>query len=225
METTIEIKIDDDSSIHWILNSLDRSSKIIIFVHWLWGKIYEHIFFNWYKFFTSHGFDTFRLNLYYDKKLTDNTISNHSNNLTSIIDYFKNIYDEIYLVGHSLWWPVILLSNIEYVKKVVLRDPVLDTTKLLKNELHYTDNSCYVSWWMDILIWDAMKKEILSLWDLNSKLSNKYSIIYAETTKLYNELTVTEIKNIIIPNSDHNFHIEWMELQLFEQTLLQMNNL
>jgi hypothetical protein len=52
MEEKIKI-INSNDTIHWKLNSKQKSDKLIIFVHWLWGNINEHIFFNWYKFFND----------------------------------------------------------------------------------------------------------------------------------------------------------------------------
>jgi len=218
MENFLEIPISENHIIHWKLNSEQKSDRLIIFIHGLWWNIEEHIFYNWRKFFNDCWFDTFRLDLYYDIKLTDNTITNHSKDLEHTINYFKDKYTEIYLVWHSIWWPIILLADTQYISKIVLRDPVLDTTKLLKWELHFNNDFCYVSRWMDIIIWEKMKNEILTIGDLNNKLDERYKIIYAQETELYNELWNTTIQNIIIPDSNHNFHNPWNEEKLFEET-------
>jgi pimeloyl-ACP methyl ester carboxylesterase len=218
MEEKIKI-INSNHNIHWKLNSKQKSNKLIIFVHGLWGNINEHMFFNWYKFFNDQWFDTFRLDLYYQIGLTDNTILNQSKDLEATINYFKDRYNEIYLVWHSLWWPIILLADTNLVKKIILRDPVLDTHQTLRWELKETNNFHYVSWWMDIIIWEKMKDEFQSIWDINNKLDDRFSIIYASNKWLSTEFTRTDIKYCFIKNSDHSFHNDWNEQELFETTL------
>ncbi len=217
MEEILKI-VDSNNVIHGKLNSKKQSNKLIIFVHWLWGNIHENIFFNWYKFFNNKWFDTFRINLYREINLTKNSIANQSKDLEATINYFKNKYSHIYLVWHSLWWPIILLADTSFVKKIVLRNPCLNTKMWLKNELKYSKNYTYVSWWMDIIIWDKMKEEILSIWDINHKLDERVKIIYASDKELFTELTRTDIQYNFVENSDHCFRNEWNLEELLEKT-------
>ncbi len=217
MEETLKI-VDSENIVHWKLNSKQKSEKLIIFVHWLWWNINEHIFFNWYKFFNDKWFDTFRIDLYREINLTNNTIANQIKDLELTINYFKDKYDEIYLIWHSLWWPIILLSDLSHIKKIVLRDPCLNTKMSLKDELKYSDHYIYVSWWMDIIIWDQMEQEILSIWDLNERLNNKVKLIYASNKKLFAELSKMDIEYDFVKDSDHPFRNEWNLEELFEKT-------
>ena len=217
MEKILKI-VDSENIIHGKLNSKQKSNKLIIFIHWLWWNISEHIFFNGYKFFNEKWFDTFRINLYGEVNLTKNTISNQSKDLEATINYFKDKYSQIYLVWHSLWWPIILLADTSFVKKIVLRDPVLDTHQILKWELKENDNFHYVSWWMDIIIWEKMKEEILSIWDINYKLDQKIKIIYASDKRLFTEFTRSDIEYAFIEWSDHCFRNEGNLEELLDKT-------
>ncbi len=217
MEEILKI-LDSNDIIHGKLNSKQQSNKLVIFVHWLWDNIYQHIFFNWYKFFNNKWFDTFRINLCREIKLTNNTIANQSKDLEATINYFKDKYTHIYLVWHSLWWPIILLADTTFVTKIVLRDPCLNTKMWLKNELKYSESYTYVSWRMDIIIWDKMKEEILSIWDINHKLDERVKIIYASDKWLFSELTRTDIQYDFVENSDHCFENEWNLEELLEKT-------
>jgi hypothetical protein len=218
METRIDIKNWNNISTG-ILNSKDKSQKLIIMIHWLWWNINEHIFHNWYKFFNNNWFDTFRLDLYWIIKLTNNSIKQHSQDLENSIKYFKEKYSEIYLIWHSLGWPIILNSDIDLIKKIILREPVLNTGKTLKSELNHNDSFDYVSWGMDIIIWENMKKEFKSIWDINNRLNDKYKIIYAWSSDINTELTNKNIENYTIKWADHCFNNEWNEDQLFNKTL------
>ncbi len=217
MEKILKI-VDWESIIHGKLNSGQKSNKLIIFVHGLGWNISEHILFNGYKFFNEKWFDTFRINLYRETNLTNNTILKQSGDLKTTINYFQDKYSEIYLIWHSLWWPIIMLSDCSNINKIVLRDPVLNTGKVLQSELKYSEYYTYVSWWMDIIIWDKMKEEILSIWDINEKLNSKVKIIYASDKELFAELTRTDIEYDFVENSDHCFRNEWNLEELLEKT-------
>lgn len=88
----------------------------------------------------------------------------------------------------------------------------------LKDELKYSDHYIYVSWWMDIIIWDQMEQEILSIWDLNERLNNKVKLIYASNKKLFAELSKMDIEYDFVKDSDHPFRNEWNLEKLFEKT-------
>ncbi len=126
----------------------------------------------------------------------------------------------MYLVGHSLGGPTILLANIQNIKKIVLRDPVLNTINTFEDEIIYDKekNIYMVRRWIDILIGENMVKETNEIWDLNPRLNEKYKIIFAEKTDLKNDLK-SEVKHTTIEQSSHCFNEEWIEEKLFDETL------
>ena len=106
MEKKIKIKTPDNFVIYGTYSSSKhKTGKIVIFVHGFTGHQNEHIFFNGAKYFNNKGFDSFRFDLYsYEKKsrpFKDTKISLHGKDIRVVIDYFKNKYKKIYLVGHS----------------------------------------------------------------------------------------------------------------------------
>lgn len=223
MEQSITLKTPDNHIIYWTLNSKTKSDKLIIFVHGLGGNQNEHIFFNWAKFFNKNWFDTFRFDLYPGdgwRNLVDCWISIHTEDLELVIQEFIWKYKEIYLIGHSLWGPTILLANIQNIKKIVLRDPVLDTIKTFENEIIFDkDKDIHmVRRWIDIIIWTKMVEETETIGNLNVKLNDKYKIIYAEKSDLKEQLK-TNIEHTRITNSSHCFNEEGIEEILFQETL------
>lgn len=223
MEQALSIKTPDNHIIYWTLNSKNKSDKLIIFVHGLGGNQNEHIFFNGAKFFNNNWFDIFRFDLYPGDKwrnLVDCWISTHTQDLETIIQEFIWKYKEMYLVGHSLGGPTILLANIQNIKKIVLRDPVLNTINTFEDEIIYDKekNIYMVRRWIDILIGENMVKETNEIWDLNPRLNEKYKIIFAEKTDLKNDLK-SEVKHTTIEQSSHCFNEEWIEEKLFDETL------
>jgi pimeloyl-ACP methyl ester carboxylesterase len=223
MEKFLTIKTPDNHTIYWTLNSKNKSDKLVIFVHGLGWNQNEHIFFNWAKFFNNNSFDTFRFDLYPWEKwrnLVDCWITTHTQDLEIVIQEFIWKYKGIYLVGHSLGGPTILLANIQNIKKVILRDPVLDTKRLYDDEIKFDKerNLYTINWWIDIIIWEKMVEEMKSIENLNPKLNEKYKIIYAEKTDLKNDFKAN-IENITIKKSSHCFNEEGIEEILFQETL------
>ncbi|AHB41569.1 hypothetical protein P148_SR1C00001G0779 [candidate division SR1 bacterium RAAC1_SR1_1] len=222
MEKSLTLKTSDNHVIYGTLNSKNKSDKLVIFVHGLGGNQNEHVFFNGARFFNNNGFDTFRFDLYPGEKgrnLVDCGITTHTQDLEVVIQEFIGKYKEIYLVGHSLGGPTILLANIENIKKIILRDSVLDTKRLYDDEIKFDKerNLYTVNWGIDIIIGEKMVKEMKSIENLNPKLNEKYKIIYAEKTDLKNDFKAN-IEHTII-NSSHCFNEEGIEETLFQETL------
>jgi pimeloyl-ACP methyl ester carboxylesterase len=88
------------------------------------------------EYFTPQGYACFRFNFYSPlpqaRTLHTSCIQTHSQDLEKILEHFSPLFEEIYLIGHSLGGPSITgITHIpENVKKVILWDPVMDLQNL-----------------------------------------------------------------------------------------------
>jgi len=102
MEKYHTLPTPDGFEIKGILNSKEKSEKLIIFVHGLTGSMNEAHYYAAKEYFTQRGYDVFRFNLYTDgektRKLKNTTIANHGEDITTVLKFFENNYTEIYLV-------------------------------------------------------------------------------------------------------------------------------
>ena len=232
MEDQIQIKTNDDHLIEGVLNSKQKSNKLIIFVHGLTGHKNEHHFFNAVKYFTSKGFDTFRFDLYsyIDKgrKLRDCSIKTHSKDLEVVIKRFENTYEELYLVGHSIGGPTVLWADHKRVNSVVLWDPSYKILDDIKDELVFVENlNLYlVNWGVEYLLSKEMVEDFKLLDErLLDYFSKPTKIICAEKGVLdkvwKKNIESINVKNdfVIVKNAGHCFDEEGTEQVLFEETL------
>jgi pimeloyl-ACP methyl ester carboxylesterase len=239
MQKLIKLKTKDNHLIYGVLDLLDKSDKLIIFVHGLTSNINEHQFFNGVKFFNENGFDTFRISLYYGdefgekklkgRKLEDCTMKIHSQDLTTVKNYFKNKYQKIYLVGHSLGGPVILYSDLSKVASIVLWDPSINISKKdFKIKFNKKLKKYIVEWAVSYIL----NKEMVLEWEENKNYSNIIKKIKIPTKiicaglsglapdwkkAISNFLSPTELK--IIKNATHGFDELASEEELFKETL------
>ncbi|MCK5416335.1 alpha/beta hydrolase [Candidatus Parcubacteria bacterium] len=127
MQEQIILKTKDDKKIYGVLDGENDNSKLVVIVHSLTGHKNEHHFYNAVKFFTKQGFSVFRFDLYTDepdgRKLHECSIGTHSQDLNTVLSHFKDKYQNIYLIGHSLGGPVIMGANMEIASQIVLWDP------------------------------------------------------------------------------------------------------
>ena len=111
MESNITIPTPDDYLIHGILR--DKGTTLVIFVHGLAGNVHQALFYNASRFFANKGYATFCFDLYSGEEkgrlLSECSIETHAADVTTVLKHFCSKYDKIYLVGHSLGGPSILL--------------------------------------------------------------------------------------------------------------------
>lgn len=149
MEKNIKIKISNKLSIYGTLNkSARKSSKIIIFVHGFTGHINEHFLYNGARFFTENGFDTFRFSLYSfesdSRKLVNCTISEHIDDLNTVIEYFREKYSEIYGIGHSLGGYIVAHAKSENLNGAVLWEPSQEAKDMCKGLKYNKELGVYI---------------------------------------------------------------------------------
>lgn len=126
METIVKLKTADNHTINGTLNSVD-SDTLIIFVHGLTGGQWEHHYLRAPEFFNPKGIDTFKFDFYSSEEegrvFSETSVPVHSQDLTQVLKHFKDKYQKLILVGHSLGAPVILETNLEAVERIILWDP------------------------------------------------------------------------------------------------------
>jgi hypothetical protein len=222
MEKSVRIRTPDKKFIYGTLNGTSRQN-LVVFVHGLTGHQNEHIFYNAARFFPKKGFSTFRFDLYSfpkdARKLHETTIAQHAADVATVVRHFRK-YKNIFLVGHSLGGPSILLSTLSGVKGVVLWDPSLGRTGLWGKYVKAIDK--YVlDWNVSYLMSMKMYDEWGSLPDqvkIVNDLSIPVRIIFAEKGELRKRWK--KVKDcVIIKNATHTFDEEGAEEELFTHTL------
>jgi pimeloyl-ACP methyl ester carboxylesterase len=229
MEKLMEIKSLQNHFISGTLNYKNESDKLIIFVHWLTGNQNEHFFFNAAKFFPENWFSTFRFDLYSNERpLSKTTVKEHSQDLSSVIEYFKTRYKKIYLVWHSLWWPTVLWSDIENIAATTLREPTLNFTDYAEKFCTYNENLWKYILHRDIepLISKEMTQErkniderIIEQIIVPTKIICAWRYRLKDHWILHHEKIKVDHEFIIIENAGHCFHQEGTEEKLFAETL------
>ena len=234
MERNISLKTKDGHLIYGTLRyPRGKITTMVIFVHGLTGHKNEHLFYNGARFFEQKRIATFRFDLYSGekkgRKLAKSTIHIHAQDLDVVVSHFRKKYKKIFVVGHSLGGPVILLSKTAYFDSVVFWDATYDLAWLAK-ECRY--NKCLdtyiLQWGTEYLIGKKMVKERLAF--LNSdllvkKITKPIKIICAgkgvliQGGKRYYQHANSPKEFHIIKGAGHTFDEDGIEEILFDETL------
>ena len=232
MRETLALKTSDNRLIYGTLDS-GNNKTVLIFVHGFTGNQDEHHYFNAVPFFIKNNCDTFRFNFYSRdvkaRHLTESSITTHTQDLKVVIDNFKDKYDELILIGHSLGALVILNTDVSDVSRLVLWDPTTPFKNIEEKGATFDPilNKYIFHWGIDFLVPMQMLDEWISL-DLN-KLIEKVPIpcklIFAgdsgkhELWKPYINRFRIKHESVIIARATHGFIEEGTEQELFEETL------
>lgn len=234
MEQSFLIPTKDNHVIQGKLNSAAKSNSLIIFAHGLGGSLREHQYFNAVPFFTSHGFDVCRFNFYSDvsgsRSLSECTLSIHASDLETVIRYYQDSYNNIYLVGHSLAAPVITRTNLEFIRRIILWDPTKSLTPSKQQQLRFSKElDMYIKpGKMETLLNKVMVDEWVAASDLGleiQKLIKPTKFIFAgrhnnqEAWVPVIPTNAVQFEVVTIEYASHSFDEEGAELQLFEETL------
>jgi hypothetical protein len=147
MEDIIKISLSNHKFIYGVLRKTECTEHLVIFVHGLTGHKNEHIFFNGCKYFSLNGYDSFRFDLYshlHDvRHFNETTLKIHSNDLSDIIKYFHPKYAKIFLVGHSLGCPIILLSDLSKVAAMIFWEPAQQPNKIFNSATYCFEHDIF----------------------------------------------------------------------------------
>ncbi len=235
MEKRLTLITEDNFTIYGTLNNSGAAStKLIIFVHGLTGGQNEHHYFNAVPFFTKEGFDTFRFDFYSDennaRQLSDCSITIHAQDLTTVVNYFKDTYDQVFLVGHSLGVPVILRTNLSPITKIVLWDPTSGMKSLEEKNCVYNEKlgKYILNWGLEIIIGQNMIdewKEASNLKVSVEKITKPCKFVFAENGKKYEawkpylQFIKVPYESAVVGGASHVFVEEGAEQKLFDETL------
>lgn len=232
MEKNLQIKTVDKHLIYGTLNDRAGNKNLIIFVHGLTGNKNEHLFYNAAKFFPKRGFNVFRFDLYSGEKqgrsLISCSLETHADDLSTVIRYFKNSFEKIFLVGHSLGGPSILFSDITPVDSIVLWDPSFDILSRIKKYLRINKKTkkYTLNWGIEYTLSAKMINSWKKIDDRMLKLFSKPTkIICAGQCWLYKiwqqKIPAVKVENefLVVKNAGHCFDEEGTEEILFKETL------
>lgn len=239
MERDIKIPTNDVHLVYGTLNYTDKDCKrLIIFVHGLSDNKDFRLIFNASKYFKTKDFHTFRFSLYSDEEkarvLEECSIGTFIEDINSVIYYFKEEYEKIFIICHSLGF-VVLDCDLENIESVALWDPSLSLKKDRIETLRYDPHlhSYFINWGISFIIGKQLKIDwenindvrllkklkiplcILMAEDSNLKLGWEKNLKYIKTKYIYKE----------IKGASHGFVEEGAEEKLFEESLEWFNKM
>ncbi len=234
MEKNVKIKLSKEFSLYGKFSG-SFNQPLFIIVHGLPGNMDEEFYRSAVQWFKKHGFSTFRFNLYsYQKdarQLMDCSLKTHSDDLDAVIRYFrKRGVKKIFVAGHSFGGLTILRSNDQDFDGAALWDPSykISFTKtkydLPGGKYLKEINGYLMRWGMNVIIGEAMAKEIDSLqWDSIAKNSKvPFKLIIAEkgmlnSAKKYLNGAKAKTDLLIVKGATHYFNDqEGMQKIVFE---------
>ncbi len=232
MQKTIKIKTKDGFQIYGDLLSAPKpSNKLVIFCHGFTGNRNEHIFFNGSQYFTKKGFDTFRFSFYSDEKgarhFENTKISQHGQDITTVVNHFSKKYKKIYLVGHSFGGTSLLFADSSKVSAMVFWDAsYMDSVN--KIELTYNKAKAVhtVDWGMTVMVGKIFAEELLHFPDCGELIKKIHAPVKfigignsnTSPSKKY-FIKANEPKSLaVVKDAVHNFNSPDTEQKLFEET-------
>lgn len=238
MERRIKIKIPGiKKCIYGVLRG-SLSRPLVVFVHGLTGHMNEHIFYNGARFLESHGFSSFRFNLYSfepdARKLDECTLQTHADDLDVVIAHLRKTgVRKIFVIGHSYGGPTILLSRRKDFDGVVLWDPSYAESGSLAKEAVYIRalDKYYLDWSCKKIVGKEMfafSKQMNArrskAWIASLHVPVKIIVagkgeILARGGKGFYDAANRPKDFAIIKGADHNFNVDGTEEQLFKETL------
>lgn len=233
MRKEIQLNTKDGYIIYGTLDSIEKSKTLLIFVHGFTGHRNEHHYFNAATYFSEEGFDTFRFNFYglglNARSLTQISLTEHISDLKVVIDTFKDKYDDIILIGHSLGCIVILNVDLSDVSKIVLWDPSSRLKDLKAKKAEY--NVHLDKYIFNLRLSIIVSKDLIDEWEtvdiseLAEKINVPCKFIFAGN---YNKFDIwkpflNKIKAAneysIVEGASHLFTEEGVEQKLLKETL------
>lgn len=233
MEKEIKIKTSDGFQIYGTLSTpRKKTDKLVIFVHGFTGHRNAHIFFNGAKYMNAKGAAAFRFDLYNAEKgarhFKDTKISQHGDDITTVVSYFRKKYKKIYVVGHSYGGTSLLFADTSKVNALVFWDASWIDPKEEKKDFRY--NSAldrYVwDWRVEYLVGKAYVEELRDFPDcgeLVAKITAPKLFITAGKQRIlkgkkYMAAASQFKKHVNISGADHNFNSFKAEDRLLEET-------
>lgn len=170
-EQEITFKTADKSAvqktIYGLINSRSEkqtSDRLVISIHGLTSHMRTHVHVALAKRFVELGYDMLRINLYdYHpdaRKLIDCTLEIHADDINTVLEKMRPLYDEIFLIGHSYGGPSIMFAQPSGVKAICLLDPTFHLPAVYEQGYFVEkDDHILVKAGTYLLVGKQMKKE------------------------------------------------------------------
>lgn len=233
MEKYITMPTSDWFEIRWILNSKEKSDKLIIFVHGLTWYSHEAHYVCGKDYFIDEWYDVLRFNLYHwwekNRKLRSCSIDDHARDIESVLEYISTDYKEINLIWHSLWGPSIVRMNynINLINNIVFWDPAFDSREYWVGFDTVWD--MFLFDWRDgrniqvsPQIVQQRSEDHMTMLEKFPKNKAQISIIFAGKNNKIEFKSKTDamwVQSCIIEWANHGFTQEWKFKELFKKTL------
>lgn len=175
-EEPFALPTHDGKVIYGFLNRAQENPlrRVIVMSHGMMGDPFEHQFMTARRFFNAQGYDVVRFAYYAPskdaRKFVDCTLSLHAMDLKVVCDNFRNLYDKIYLIGHSFGGLVMLRANPCAVAASFWDSSFTPYRGFVKYEGVPIEGTPYytLNWGVNILIGPAMIEEIKNLSEQDS---------------------------------------------------------
>ncbi len=192
MRTSLRIPTSRTHGVYGIYDGV-RGKPLVIFVHGLPGSVVDGLHERACAWFAAHGYATFRYNLYGwqsdARQLIDTTLRILADDLDAIVRFFRSQGTKrIFVVGHSLGGPQILLAKEQAFDGAVLLDPSYDIS-FIKEKYGFPGGKYirslrgyFMQWGINTVIGRAMAQEVDAIdWNALPKTFHKpLKIITAE---------------------------------------------
>lgn len=234
MEKIIKIPTSGKKKIYGKLRG-PLGRPLVVFVHGMGALMDQHIYYNGSRFLEKHGISSFRFNLYgWDpdaRKLSECTLETHAVDLDRVIAYFrKKKIKKIFVVGHSLGAPVILLSKSKDYDGVVFWDPSYGFPRsFLKARYLKSIEMYWVTWNMDILLKKEMVQSAPFLKQQEEAAIKKLAVpikiitagksVLKDGGKQYYDLANQPKARVVIKDANHTFDEDGVTEKLYRETL------
>jgi len=130
------IPTEDKKNVFVVLSETQESKGLVILVHGLGGNERRYLMHAGKDYFVKNGYSVCRVNLYKGdektRELSDCTIQTHAQDIDTVVDYFKEDYEGIFMAGHSLGGPSMYYSRAvtkDQIKAIAYWDPSITSKK------------------------------------------------------------------------------------------------
>ncbi len=137
----------DGHRIYGVLNQNRPANCLVIFVHGLTGEKENHLYYNAARFFPERGIDTCRFDLFSNerdgRRLVDSSLSDFSQDLSSVVQFFADRYQSVHVVGHSIGGCIAMNAKQSLIRSFILWDTGLQNGSTETGPFEYDERLGY----------------------------------------------------------------------------------
>lgn len=182
-----QIKAPDGITIYGVTDYAfeDRpSDKALVLVHGLTGHINEYHMKGAANYFSAHGYDVIRFNLYPGgdgRHLIDTNLQDYASDLNTVLKSKTNTYNKIFIAGHSYGGPTIMIAQPDTATALSLWDPTFDlSTRFAKGRFIFEQQGALNIWkrGVDVVLGDKLINEYRDRYDAEECLALSRNIAH-----------------------------------------------